>query len=124
MSAGTRVCTGIYSTYQIISSVIRHMWLTIGNIILGLSTGGTYGAEDTRTLNWLRIHSISINFPANEVCKTKLSKFRNTGSVLGMDTHADVSWAGMDAYILEKLDGRLCEVRGFHDLYNSLTNVE
>ena len=41
-----------------------------------------------------------------------------------MDTHADLSCAGMDAYILERLDGRLCEVRGFHDSYNSLTNVE
>ena len=46
------------------------------------------------------------------------------GSVLGMDTHVDISCAGMDAYILKKLDGRLCEVWGFHDSYNSLTNVE
>ena len=116
MSAGIRVRTGMYIAYQIILSAICHMWLTIENIIFGLGTGGTYGAGDTGIPNWLKIHSILINFPAKMVCKAKLSRLRNTGSVLGMDTHADVSCAGMDAYILERLDGRLCEVRGFHDL--------
>ena len=110
MSAGTWVYASIYSAYQIILPVICHMCLTIGNIIFGLRTGGMYGEENTGILNWLGICSISINFPANKVCKTKLSHFRNMGSVLGMDTHVDISCAGMDAYILKKLDGRLCEV--------------
>ena len=124
MSTGTWLCTGMHETYQTILSVVRHICFTTGSAILGFVTGGTYGGEDTGIFNRLEIYSISINFPANMVCKTKVSHSRATGSVLGMDTHADVSCAGIDAYILEKLDGRLCEVRGFHDSYNSLTNVE
>ena len=43
---------------------------------------------------------------------------------MGMDSHADVSCAGKDAYIVEKLAGRVCEVKGFHDSHNSLSNIE
>ena len=58
------------------------------------------------------------------ICKSKISMEGNSGTVLGMDTHADVSCAGRDAYIIERIDGRVCEVRGFHDSYKSLSNVE
>ena len=124
MSTGTRVKVGMYGAYRYVSSIIRHIGFTIGKVMLGLVTSGTYHMKGTKVFGLLEICSVSINFPANRVCGTKLSYPRNTGSVLGMDTHADVSCAGKDAYILETLEGRLCEVRGFHDSYNSLTNVE
>ena len=43
--------------------------------------------------------------------------------VLGMDSHADVSCAGMDALVVSKLEGRTCNVKGFHDSYGSINNV-
>ena len=43
--------------------------------------------------------------------------------VLGMDSHADVSCAGMDALVISRLEGRTCDVKGFHDSYGSINNV-
>ena len=114
----------MYDLYRTVLMTIRHIGFTIESAILGLVAGSTYGGKGTGTSNKLGICSVSIDFPANKICGTKLSHYGATGSVLGMDTHADVSCAGKDAYILEHLDGRMCEVRGFHDSYNSLTNVE
>ena len=45
------------------------------------------------------------------------------GSMLGMDSHADVSCAGRDAYVESIIEGRRCEVKGFHDSYGSISNV-
>ena len=44
-------------------------------------------------------------------------------SVLGMDSHADISCAGKDALIVSRLEGKTCEVKGFHDSYGSFNNV-
>ena len=43
--------------------------------------------------------------------------------VIGMDSHADVSCAGMDGMITSRLEGRSCDVKGFHDSYGSMKNV-
>ena len=43
---------------------------------------------------------------------------------LGMDSHADVSCAGKDAFIESILHGRSCNVKGFHDSYNTLSDIE
>lgn len=42
---------------------------------------------------------------------------------LGIDSHADVSCAGIDAHVESILMGRKCEVKGFHDSYGSLHDV-
>ena len=47
----------------------------------------------------------------------------NNFSLLGIDSHADVSCAGKDARILSHISGRKCEVKGFHDSYGSITDV-
>ena len=36
-------------------------------------------------------------------------------SMLGIDSHADVSCAGKDTYVESVIIGRKCEVKGFHD---------
>ena len=40
-----------------------------------------------------------------------------------MDSHADVSCAGMDALVTSRLEGRTCDVKGFHDSYGPISNV-
>ena len=45
-------------------------------------------------------------------------------STMGVDSHADVSCAGKDTYVVSELSGRMCEVKGFHDSYGSITNVK
>ena len=40
-----------------------------------------------------------------------------------MDSLADVSFAGMDALVVSKLEWRTWDVRGFHDSYGSINNV-
>jgi len=44
-------------------------------------------------------------------------------SVLGMNSHADISCAGKDAWVILWLEGRTCEVKGFHDSYDSFNNI-
>ena len=45
-------------------------------------------------------------------------------SMLGLDTHADISCAGKDAYVTAKLDGRTCSVHPFNDTYEAMTGIE
>ena len=47
----------------------------------------------------------------------------NNFSHLGIGSHADVSCAGKDAHILSQISGRKCEVKGFHDSYTSITDI-
>ena len=44
--------------------------------------------------------------------------------MLGTDSLNDVSCAGKDTYIVEKISGRECEVKGFHDSWDFLSNIE
>ena len=46
------------------------------------------------------------------------------GGFIGMDSHADVSCAGMDALIISKIVGRTCDVKGFHNSYGSIRNID
>ena len=43
--------------------------------------------------------------------------------MLGINSHADVSCAGRDAYVESIIMGRKCEVKGFHDSYEPLNDV-
>lgn len=43
--------------------------------------------------------------------------------VIGMNSHADVSCADMDALVISRIEGRTCDVKGFHDSYVSINNV-
>ncbi len=68
--------------------------------------------------------SFSISPPGKRIKIANLMQEHDQGSVPGMDTHVDVSCAGKDAFITSRINGRVCEVKGFHDSYNSLSNVE
>ena len=75
-----------------------------------------------------KISAFSILIPENpdytRVCGSSSSvKINLNNSVMGMDTHADVSCAGRDAYITSRILGRTCEVKGFHDSYNTINDV-
>ena len=61
---------------------------------------------------------------SNSVCGShgKILPYENLG-IIGIDSHADVSCAGKDAYIVSTLTGRVCEVKGFHDSYGSISDV-
>ena len=75
-----------------------------------------------------KISALSILVPENagytRVCGSSNREEDNlSNSVLGMDTHADVSCAGRDAYITSRILGRTCEVKGFHDSYNTINDI-
>ena len=48
----------------------------------------------------------------------------DTYTMLGLDTHADISCAGCDAHIISKIDDRTCKVHPFNDSYKAMTGVE
>ena len=66
---------------------------------------------------------ISEDLKCTRVCGSSSNDNKINNSVLGMDTHADVSCAGRDAYVASRILGRVCEVKGFHDSYNTISNV-
>ena len=43
--------------------------------------------------------------------------------MLGLDTHADISCAGRDAWVLAQVEGRTCSVHPFNDSYKAMTGV-
>ena len=45
-------------------------------------------------------------------------------SMLGLDSHADISCAGRDAHILAQNDGRTCTVHPFNDSYDPMTGIK
>ena len=45
-------------------------------------------------------------------------------SMLGLDTHADISCAGADAHIVSKVEGRTCAVHPFNESYKAMTGIE
>ena len=73
-----------------------------------------------------RISSMQIIFSKGDplsIFGTYGSSREEDNGVLGMDSHADVSCAGMDALVISRLEGRTCDVKGFHDSYGSINNV-
>ena len=44
-------------------------------------------------------------------------------SMLGLDSHADISCAGRDAHILAQIEGRTCSVHPFNESYNAMTDI-
>ena len=44
-------------------------------------------------------------------------------SMLGLDTHADISCAGRDAHILAQIEGKTCSVHPFNDSYEPMKGV-
>ena len=44
-------------------------------------------------------------------------------SMLGLDSHADISCAGRDAYILAQNEGRTCTVHPFNESYDPMTGI-
>ena len=44
-------------------------------------------------------------------------------SMLGLDTHADISCAGKDAHILARIEGKTCSVHPFNDSYEPMSGV-
>ena len=45
-------------------------------------------------------------------------------SMLGLDSHADISCAGRDAHILAQREGKACTVRPFNDNYDPMMNID
>ena len=43
--------------------------------------------------------------------------------MLGLDTHADISCARRDAWVLAHIEGRMCAVHPFNDSYQAMTGV-
>ena len=43
--------------------------------------------------------------------------------MLGLNTHADISCAGIDAWILAQVEGRTCSVHPFNESYKAMTGV-
>ena len=44
-------------------------------------------------------------------------------SMLGLDTHEDISCAGRDAWVSAQVEGRTCSVHPFNDSYKAMTGV-
>ena len=57
----------------------------------------------------------------------RICKYRTVGghnyTMLGLDSHADISCAGKDAHIVAQCDGRTCTVYPFNDSYDGMENV-
>ena len=47
----------------------------------------------------------------------------NAGCRLGLDSHADMSYVGCHARILEVYHGQMCNVQPFHDSYKAMENI-
>ena len=45
-------------------------------------------------------------------------------SMLGLDSHADISCAGRDGHILAQIEGRTCSVHPFNDSYKAMTGID
>ena len=56
------------------------------------------------------------------ICKYTHSSDNNY-SMLGLDSHADISCAGRDAHILTQIEGRSCSVHPFNESYEAMTGV-
>ena len=56
------------------------------------------------------------------ICKLDVQQ-DSTYSMLGMDSHADISCAGRDAHILTQSEGKSCTVRPFNDSYDPMTGI-
>ena len=61
--------------------------------------------------------------PHTIISSTRESNPSNEYGVISVDSHGDISCAGMDAMITSRLDGRTCDVKGFYDSYGSINNV-
>ena len=64
------------------------------------------------------------NWDNTRICKYSHYTQDVEFSILGLDTHADISCAGRDAVITAKLDGRTCAVHPFNDTYEAMTGIE
>ena len=82
-------------------------------------------APKLRDISTISAFSILLSKDAEytRVCGSSNSENNSNNSILGMDSHADVSCAGRDAHISSRVLGRVCEVKGFHDSYNTISNV-
>ena len=115
----------MYQLYVTITMIAYGIYFTTRDFVRELILERTSKSVHELVRDWWRVKSLTIQFTASgRVCKADIHSMSGVGSVIGMDSHADVSCAGKDAYIVEKLAGRVCEVKGFHDSYNSLSNIE
>ena len=64
------------------------------------------------------------NWDNTRICKYHHYAHDVEFSMLGLDTHADISCAGRDAVITAKIDGRTCAVHPFNDTYKAMTGIE
>ena len=85
---------------------------------------GKYLAPKARESREIRALSVIYGGTNHKsVCGSYNKEITEPLSMLGIDSHADVSCAGRDAYVESVLMGRKCEVRGFHDSYEPLIDV-
>ena len=64
------------------------------------------------------------NWDNTRICKYNHYIHGVEFTMLGLDTHADISCAGRDAVITAKLEGRTCAVHPFNDTYKAMTGIE
>ena len=106
----------IWEIYQF----LRNQYYELRGLSTTLRTGSHYrvaavDAHDSRlAFSTFNIHRI---------CKY-VTYAESPFSMLGLDSHADISCAGRDAYILAQSEGRTCTVHPFNDSYDPMTGIK
>ena len=102
-------------------------WLTLTfTVFINLIVGGrTIPMLQISMFHTTFIRNININITKRKSAGKPLSpEDLQLGSQLGLDSHADMSCAGRHARIIEVLQGSVCNVKPFHDSYESMQNIQ
>ena len=102
-----------------ISRVIR-------SLVLQSRTNNENQSQVTRYRVYSTVTNSRLAFSTGDV--RKICKYTATPdqrySMLGLDTHADISCAGKDAHILSRIEGKTCSVHPFNDSYEPMSGVD
>ena len=76
-------------------------------------------------MSGLTHHDSRLTFGTSDIrsiCKLD-TQADSTYSILGMDSYANISYAGRDAHILTQSEGKTCTVRPFNDSYDPMIGI-
>ena len=106
----------MYQEHVTLMSFLYWIYPITRGSILSHMIGHVYQNGHTKLgSEWRTIESFIIQTPPRSVCWADININNGIVTVLGTDSLNDVSCAGKDTYIVEKISGRECEVKGFHD---------
>ena len=114
----------VKSKCRLLPSTVFHVLFSLHTPIVSLIFGRSLAPKLIRPSSLCALFVVSMKNIPQAVCSSSNKSITSEGdSVLGMDSHGDVSCAGKDVYIESKIEGRKCEVKGFHDSYRFINNL-